>query len=69
MFPKTANFFVYLIGPWLLSGRLLHSLMLASAVGILAASEYGWGTIQLFGVGLVIVVFLRMSGLLPFWPV
>lgn len=66
MFAKPANFLVYLVTAWLLSGRFLFSLVFATVIAVLAAVEYGWGTIQLFGVSLVLAVFLRITGLLPF---
>ena len=39
--------------------------MLASTVTALAAVEYGWAITQTLGVVLVVVAFLKMSGLLP----
>ena len=68
MYAKVANFFVYLGGAWLLSGRFLVSLALALVLTTLAAVRYAWRTIQFFGVTLMILVFLKMSGLLPAWP-
>lgn len=69
MYPKAANFFVYLVASWILSGRFGYALVLAGVVAALAALEYGWSTIQLLGVLMVVAAFLRISGLLPFWPV
>jgi ABC-type maltose transport system permease subunit len=65
MYAKVANFFVYLGGAWLLSGRFLASLVFALVITALAAVGYAWSTIQFFGATLLIIVFLRMSGLLP----
>lgn len=68
MYPKVANFFVYLGGAWILSERFLVSLAFAVVIAVVASVEYAWSTIQFFGATLLIIIFLKMSGLLPFWP-
>lgn len=65
---KVANFFVYLVAAWLLSGRFFYAFLLAGAVAGLAALEYAWATVQTVGIVLLITAFLKISGLLPFWP-
>ncbi len=68
MYAKVANFVVYLGGAWLLSGRFLVSLAFAAVITAVASVGYAWSTIQFFGATLLIVVFLKVSGLLPVWP-
>ncbi len=69
MYAKATNFFVYFLGAWYLSGRFLLSALLAGITTALAFLEYGWATVQWFGIALLISAFLKVSGLVPFWPV
>ncbi len=69
MYAKTASFFCYLIAGWLLSGRVLYALALAAGTTVAALLEYGWGTIQWFGIAFLLLAFLKVSGLVPFWPI
>ena len=68
MAAKAITFLVYLVGPWLLSGRFFWSLLLAGVIAGLSAIGYGWPTIQGLGVILLVAGFLRLSGVLPFLP-
>ena len=60
------NLFVGGVG---LSGRIDYALALAAVTTVALIAEYGALPVQWFGIALLVGAFLKMSGLLPFWPI
>jgi hypothetical protein len=64
--PRVVNLLCFTIGTWLLSQRLLVSLLVGFSTYIISHVGYGWPALQVFGIATLLAGFSRYFSIIAF---